>query len=80
MGKGVDKQIQLFLQDYADGEAIVQRYLKIVNLPSYLTRKEAFHKRGGSHSSKSKIHTIGKRWENLKTVWGNLKTGQEKQP
>lgn len=52
MDKGIDKQVQLFSQDYEDGEQIAQRYQKIIDRPAYLTRKESFHCRGGSHSKK----------------------------
>ena len=62
MNKGIEKQVQLFLQD-EDGEAIALRYLAIINSHAYLTRKESFHRRGGSHSTKTKKET----WENLKT-------------
>lgn len=50
MDKGIDKQVQLFSQDYEGGEEMAQRYLKIIDSPAYLTRKESFHCRGGSHS------------------------------
>ncbi|MDF0551681.1 hypothetical protein [Kamptonema sp. UHCC 0994] len=56
MDKGIDKQVQLFTQDYEDGEAIAQRYLKILARPAYLTRKQSFHKRGGSHSKSKDTH------------------------
>ncbi|WP_019487441.1 hypothetical protein [Kamptonema formosum] len=54
MDKGIDKQVQLFSQDYEDGEEMAQRYLKIIDRPAYLTRKESFHKRGGTHSKSKK--------------------------
>lgn len=65
MNKGIDKQIQLFLRDYRDGEAFVQNYLKVINNPDYLTRKEAYHSRGGSHSKSKTTHKNNGRTQRL---------------
>jgi hypothetical protein len=38
MDKGVLKQLAYFRRDYRDGEAIAQRYLKMINSPEYLAK------------------------------------------
>lgn len=40
MDKGVIRQIENFRRDYRDGEAIVRKYLRLLNSPTYLTASD----------------------------------------